>query len=353
MDIKRLVDVFESSKNFENPNNESLHWLGFHLDNKENFLRGDLIKNFRQNLSLGRDDAMYRKSYLNLQEISEWTNHISEDILINNLSNHNIGNSLDVILHQGKYYDYNKFFQIYYYSLINQYLSSKSICFEIGAGYGALAEVIINNKDSKYFIIDLLEANLITSYYLNKVFTNKKIFLFDDYLSNGNIIGETHLSNFDIFILPPNLNFDDSIKFDFFINTRSMMEMDSGTINDYFNFIHKYSHAESFFLNVNRYEKITVGERICLSDYPYDKNWNTKISIPAFKQDHIHLLLTQRSSENGDIKEELKKIEELGKQFYEKRFSFSKLKFSLQRIILNIFGRRFLEKIIKLKRKFF
>ena len=46
------------------------------------------------------------------------------------------------------------------------------------------------------------------------------------------------------------------MKFDFFINARSMMEMDSGTISDYFNFIHKYSHEESFFLNVNRYEKI-------------------------------------------------------------------------------------------------
>ena len=352
MNIDRLISVFKSSKNdFDNVEDESLHWLGFHIENKDNFSKHSSIENFRKTLSLGRDDSMFRKSYLNLAEISEWSNELSEKNLINNLSSHNIGNSDDVVLHRSKYYDYNKFFQIYYFNLIKDFISNHNICFEIGAGYGALAEIIIKNKNTKYFVVDLPESNILTAYYLNKCFPDKKIYLYDNYINNNRIVMSSDIEEFDIFILPPNLKFEDSINFDLFINARSMMEMDMATINDYFNFIHKHSNEGTYFLNVNRYEKVTVGESIRFSDYPYDPNWDVEISTPAFKQEHIHLILAKRKNNEGNIHKELIAIDKLGEEFYEKGFSFSRFKFLIQKLILDIFGRKFLTSIIQVKRK--
>ena len=48
-----------------------------------------------------------------------------------------------------------------------------NIC-EIGGGYGSFAELFIKNYNSKILLIDLPEANLMTSYYLHKSFPEKK-----------------------------------------------------------------------------------------------------------------------------------------------------------------------------------
>ena len=62
MEIDRLISVFKASKNdFDNVEDESLHWLRFHIENKDNFTKHSSIENFRKTLSLGRDDSMFRK----------------------------------------------------------------------------------------------------------------------------------------------------------------------------------------------------------------------------------------------------------------------------------------------------
>ncbi len=168
----------------------------------------------------------------------------------------------------------------------------------------------------KLLSIDLPEANLMTSYYLKETFPEKKFYLFDTYRKKNHLSYEEYLNN-DIIILPPNCNYDEKIKIDLFINTRSMMEMNFDVIKKYFSFIQNYSHEKSFFLNVNRYEKTSVGYPIRISDYPYDKNWQILISKPSFSQNWLHFILTKRNFEKNenDIEEELKKIEALGKKF--------------------------------------
>ena len=84
--------------------------------------------------------------------------------------------------------------------------------------------------------------------------------------------------------MPPNCNIDKKIKIDFFINTRSMMEMNYQTIKSYFNFINDHIVDEGFFLNINRYEKNTVGYPIRIAEYPYDDCWNVLMSNPSFNQ---------------------------------------------------------------------
>ena len=56
----------------------------------------------------------------------------------------------------------------------------KVIC-EIGAGYGCFAQKIIKNSNAKYIIIDLPEANFLSSYYLKKHFPN-------EYAINNNVL---------------------------------------------------------------------------------------------------------------------------------------------------------------------
>ena len=132
--------------------------------------------------------------------------------------------------------------------------------------------------------------------------------------------------------------------FDFFINTRSMMEMNKKVIGEYFNFIHNYSTNNSFFLNINRYEKKSVGYPIRISEYPYDKYWRVLISKPSYKQKWIHFLMTQRiiNENQSNIFQELNSIKIVEKSFYNKfnddSIFFLKLKRNLRKIIKKLFG---------------
>ena len=66
------------------------------------------------------------------------------------------------------------------------------------------------------------------------------------------------------------------------------MEMNKKTIDNYFSFIHKKIKKEGQFLNINRYNKTSVGEEIRFENYPYDNNWKVEISEKSFfSADHI------------------------------------------------------------------
>ena len=155
-----------------------------------------------------------------------------------------------------------------------------------------------------------------STYYLKELYPQKKFYLFDDYKKNE-FLSKLDFDEYDIIILPPNCNIDKKIKIDFFINTRSMMEMNFDVIKSYFDFIHQYLIDDGYFLNINRYEKTSVGYPIRISEYPYDTNWKVIISEPSFNQNWIHFLLTQRSFKIDEINilEELNKIAIMGRKF--------------------------------------
>jgi hypothetical protein len=202
--------------------------------------------------------------------------------------------------------------------------------------------------------IDLPEANVMSSYYLKECFPDKKFYLYDNYKKDGFLSYEDFLNN-DIFILPPNLNIDPKIKIDLFINSRSFMEMNFSIIKSYFEFIQNHIKIDGFFLNINRYDKTSVGEDIRISDYPYDDNWNVITSKPLYNQDWIHFLLTRRNfvQKEQNVKDELEKIKEIGKPFYGKYVDVnpSLTGILLRRYLLQILGRRLYDLLKSIRKK--
>ena len=218
--------------------------------------------------------------------------------------------------------------------------SLKVIC-EIGAGYGCFAEKFLRNTKSKYIIIDLPEANFLSSYFLYKNLPNKKILLSNKI---NNSISSKEIKKYDIIIMNPwhkILN----IKVDLFINARSMMEMDYFVIKKYFDLIHKNLKTNGYFLNINRYVKSTIGYPVEFSKYPYNKRWKVIKSNASWNQNHIHLLLTKKIKSSGDIQSELKKI-----NFIKIRKSFKIDKYLIKSILpsfLFIFLQKLKNNLIK------
>jgi len=353
MDEKRLFDIYkETSKYFygiqNNTNQKSKHWERYNL---KEFTLDNLI-NFRNDgkLSEGLDD---QRDNFTFKLYSEIVNQISEQYVLNNLPQKNIGNSNVLIPYKDVLVDYNKLIHIYWFWIIeNKILKNtkiNNIC-EIGGGFGSFSELFIKNYDTKTFLIDLPEANLMSTYYLKELYPQKKFYLFDDYKKNE-FLSKLDFDEHDIIILPPNCNIDKKIKIDFFINTRSMMEMNFDVIKSYFDFIHQHIIDDGYFLNINRYEKTSVGHPIRISEYPYDKNWKVIISEPSFNQNLIHFLLAQRSFKKDELNifEELNNIKIMGRKFYGMYIDhyprFIKLKKILRKILIITFGSKFLNYI--------
>ena len=350
-----LIKIYEdASENFYNDNKntgqKSKHWKRydfkkFNLDN---------LKNFRSkgNLSEGLDDGNTDKNF-SFNIFADIVRETTEDYLINNLPKKNIGNCDSFIEYKNIFIDYNKLIHIYWFWILEKEVLKKdkisNIC-EIGGGYGSLSELFLKNYNSKVFLIDLPEANLMSTYYLKETFPEKNFFLFNKYQKTKKLSYEDFAKN-DIIILPPNCKIDKKIKFDFFINTRSMMEMNFDVIKKYFDFIHEYSHNNTYFLNINRYEKASVGYPIRISEYPYDDNWKVLVSRPSFNQKWIHFLLTKRSFEKneGNISYELEKIKQIGRQFYGSYIDYSPnfifLKKMTKKFLKLFYGIKILNKI--------
>jgi hypothetical protein len=341
---KRLIEIYNQSSNFfynnkKNFSEKSKHWSSYYDSQDFNLYNLKNFRNSKNNLSRGLDSTGKNFTF---KLYSEIINKVSENYLLNNLPKENIGNSDYLIPYKNCFLDTNKLIHIYWFWIIeNEILKEKkisNIC-DIGGGFGSFSELFIRNYNTKTFLIDLPEANLISTFYLKKLFPNKKFYLFNDYIKNK-FLSKFDFENNDIIILPPNCNIDKEIKIDFFINTRSMMEMNYEVIKSYFNLIQKHSIDGGYFLNINRYEKNTVGYPIRIAEYPYDDCWNVIISEASFNQKKIHFLLTQRTFENDkkNIIEELNNIKKISKKFYRSR------KIS-NRILKMFFGVKFLKLI--------
>ena len=88
---------------------------------------------------------------------------------------------------------------------------------------------------------------------------------------------------------------------DAFINVRSMMEMNSTVIKEYFKVIHTSLRENGLFACINRYmkqvitqSKITEINRI--ADYPFDTYWSPLYSFASEIQPHIHILIARREN---------------------------------------------------------
>ena len=350
MDPKKLIEVYkEASKYFynnkDNSEQKSKHW---EMYNSREFTLDNLI-NFRNNQRLSR--SLDDDSDSTFKIYSEIISKVSEPYVLKNLPKKNIGNSNHVKPFKDVFLDYHKLIQIYWFWIIeNKILKNfkiDTIC-DIGGGFGSFADLFIKNYNTKIFLIDLPEANLMSTYYLKELYPKKKFYLFDDYKKNR-FLSKLDFERYDIIILPPNCKIDKSIKIDFFINSRSFMEMNFNIIKSYFDFIHNHIIDDGYFLNINRYEKNVADKNIRISEYPYDKNWKVIVSEPSFSQKWIHFLLTQRSFKKNEtnILEELSYIKNIGKKFYNNNIH-GHYKPRLLRILRIIFGNKIFNYIKKL-----
>ena len=270
--VQRLLSIFQ---NVSMPSEEVLlhyskHWMKnfskrvFTEQNLHNF-RGKPVEG-RHYLSQGLDPsdiAISMIAYIELQD------KVGYEYIHKNLFSRNIGNCPNVFKFGDKLADYNTIHMIsWLYDLENSIQFQNifqnediPVFLEIGGGYGEFARLLLSNYNIKLISIDLPESNCLTSYYLSQNFPNKKFFLYDDY-SKKNILTKSDILDNDILILPNHTRFDDDITFDFSMNARSMMEMNRDAINYYFKLVQKHSKVNSLFLNINRYEKSTVGETV-------------------------------------------------------------------------------------------
>ncbi len=312
-----IIKAFEKSMGEYDSIQKSKHWKKF--DARKSLYTLENLDNFRNNkLSEGLDDGY---SLGEQKEIFEdLKNELGEEYVLSNLTDKNIGNSPNVFKVGNLFVDGGQNFHIKWLHELETYVFSKRkvnyIC-EIGGGYGSLTQKIRAKHFCKYILIDLPEANLLSSYYLSKHFPDLKFLLCDDI--EGKSINKEDTEGYDFIIIPPWYEIKNDVRIDLFINTRSMMEMNFKVIKKYFNLIQTHITNGGFFFNVNRYYKDSVGYPIELSKYPYDEKWEVVSSKPSWRQNHMHQLITKRKTESGDIKEELSKIGEIGKTFMPKK----------------------------------
>jgi putative sugar O-methyltransferase len=287
----------------------SKYWKKSILKKKKLFKKIDLA-NFRKNGLANNIDDFYLTKNESLSLFEELKRDCGNKFILRFLESKNYGNAKKIYKFKNKYFTPTDLFIIKYVDELNKKLNLKKInliC-EIGQGYGLLASKLLKIKKFKMILIDLPESNLITAYYLKKIYPNKKIIMDIDLKDQE--LTKKDLKKGDIFIISPWTTVKD-VKADLFINSRSMMEMTIKSIKKYFDLIQNNIHKSGYFLCINRYYKDLVGYPIELHLYPFDNNWKVVISKKSWMQSSMHFLLVRRvAKKNDDIRKALNKIKE-------------------------------------------
>ena len=299
---------------------KSKHWKKF-IDNKFLKINTSTLENFRNNgFSDGLDNARlvneeYLKNYFDKfkYKIDELEYNYEE--IIKKFDKKNIGKNKIFIKEKEQFIDTLQIDHMYLYILIDKLILRKTkkiqTILEIGGGYGDLARIILLQKNFKYFFVDLKENLLLQIYFLNMNCPDLRI-----YINNRDALTKQDLNDHDLFFFTPEaisqvLN---DVKIDLFINSSSFAEMEKKTIKMYFEFIQKRLNIGGYLFNSNRYFKDSVGQKIRLCDYPYDKFWEVKYSENIFMSRRLHCLITERTiNKNEEIRGALQLIEQLTK----------------------------------------
>ena len=308
-----ILGAFEHSLGEYQNIQKSKHWKKYNarrhlytLANLENFRNSQLCEGIEPVFSPELEHELCRQLILD----------VGEEYVRENLENKNVGNGQHYFVQDGLTVDGRQCYEIkWLYDLETKVFAGRDIrvvC-EIGGGYGSFAQKIRSRFGCRFILIDLPEANVLSSYYLSEYFPEAKFLLANEI--EGGMVTKKHVELNDFIIIPPWYALADDVAVDLFINTRSMMEMNATVVKKYFALIQNHVADGGFFFNLNRYEKLSVGYPIRLFEYPYDQKWTVVLSEPAWLQKGHHLLLTARSKSRGNIKEELGRIEKIGGKF--------------------------------------
>ena len=158
---------------------------------------------------------------------------------------------------------------------------------EIGAGYGSLARIILNNEKNltNYYIIDLPESLAASYIYLKHSFSSYNHIL----ISNLSDFSKVKVKDKNIIYIPNtiiNKTIIENInKVDILINTGSFQEMEKQASDSYFKIISnyikpEYLYSNNYFLN---HTEIGTNEEISQKEKPIIPNLNTNFSITKYK----------------------------------------------------------------------
>ena len=160
---------------------------------------------------------------------------------------------------------------------IPSFSKPNNIILEIGAGQGAIAEVILsNNEKFKYVICDIPLSIFISYSRLKKAFPKKKISLCFDIKDKTDMMNKL-LNNDILFIFPHQIQFFEKKTFDIFMAIACICEMDKKTIKRYMNYVDTHSK----YLYFDAWDNTKVPFSIIKnklsahndSDYSINKNW--------------------------------------------------------------------------------
>ncbi len=148
---------------------------------------------------------------------------------------------------------YNNFM----YSLIQPHLNNTKSILEVGAGFGKLCSLIVENNNINYNIVELAGTSLICNYYLTEKFRNTKI--------NINFFNQNldymKKENGQINIIPSILLDNNKDKFSYIdtvINTQSFQHMDEKDILFYLKLIK--DNQINKIISINRHAEKMEGE---------------------------------------------------------------------------------------------
>tara|TARA_B100000780_G_C21092515_1_gene440357 strand:+ start:223 stop:1395 length:1173 start_codon:yes stop_codon:yes gene_type:complete len=202
-------------------------------------------------------------------------NHISE------LNLPKFGNQIGAEI-DGNFLVEGSFFNHFYADLLSNFIQDKDrpIIADLGAGYGKLAYYILKNKNKFCFIdFDLPETLCLASYYLIKIWPEKKSFLYGENNFTNNILKE-----YDLIFLP---NFEiekiQSNTIDLFINKNSLGEMKPETSKE---FIKNICNISNIFFHMNHESfrnKFEDGSNSLINEeYPVTKDFKLMFRHPDF-----------------------------------------------------------------------
>ena len=170
---KKILKSFTYCLKFYDKKQKSGHWKKY--DERRNLYTINNLKNFRNNsLSQGLDDEY---SKLRIKQLFDLLNYEEKNFLFKNRNKKNIGNKKTNIVNSNCKFYGTEFFPIKWYLELRKFFLKNNNILEIGAGFGEFAEIILKNINCKYLIIDLPEANVLSSFYLSKNLHNKKIYI--------------------------------------------------------------------------------------------------------------------------------------------------------------------------------
>ena len=213
--INRLKKNYSKTQKILTSNEIGYHWS--FVNKRKQLFNEKKLNNFLNNdlgYGLSRRDANINKRKLLNICIKK-----NKSFTLTRLTKKNIGNFKKPLIYKKRFCNNNNLHYIDWLLEINKFIKKKKIknILEIGGGYGGLSQILINNLNAKYFLIDLPETNVLSSFYLKKNFPKKKLLLSEEFNSKNT---EEIIKKNDIFILTPNKLRKLKINFDLIINTR-------------------------------------------------------------------------------------------------------------------------------------